>query len=68
VTFRAAEIHYFRVPRHLWELYLVRAGQCGADTIPTYMLRTLNVVASAVDRGCMGFGLVQIDRVEEEAP
>jgi hypothetical protein len=37
VTFRAAEIHYFRVPRDLWELYLLRAGQFGADTISTYI-------------------------------
>ena len=37
MTFRAAEIHYFRVPRDLWELYLLRAGQFGADTISTYI-------------------------------
>lgn len=37
MTFRAAEIHYFRVPRHLWELYLLRAGQFGVDTISTYI-------------------------------
>jgi len=37
VAFRAAEIHYFRVPRDLWELYLLRAGQFGANTISTYI-------------------------------
>ncbi len=37
MTFRAAEVHYFRVPRDLWELYLLRAGQIGADTISTYI-------------------------------
>ncbi len=37
MAFRAAEIHYFRVPRDLWELMLLRAGQFGADTISTYI-------------------------------
>jgi Glycosyl hydrolases family 35 len=37
VTFRACELHYFRVPRDLWELYLLRAGQLGVDTISTYI-------------------------------
>ena len=37
MTFRAAEIHYFRVPRDLWELMLLRARQFGADTISTYI-------------------------------
>jgi hypothetical protein len=35
--FRAAEIHYFRVARDRWELYLLRAGQFGVDTISTYI-------------------------------
>jgi hypothetical protein len=35
VTFRAAEIHYFQVPRDLWELCVLRVGQFGVDTIST---------------------------------
>jgi hypothetical protein len=37
VGFRAVEVHYFRVPRDLWELYLLRAGQFGVDVISTYI-------------------------------
>ena len=37
MSFRACEIHYFRVPRDLWEVVLLRAGQFGADTISTYI-------------------------------
>lgn len=35
--FRAAEVCYYRVPRDLWELYLLRAAQFGADAISTYI-------------------------------
>ena len=37
MSFRAAEVCYYRVPRDLWELYLLRAGQFGADAISTYI-------------------------------
>jgi hypothetical protein len=37
VSFRAVEICYYRVPRDLWELYLLRAVQFGADSISTYI-------------------------------
>ncbi len=37
MSFRAVEVCYYRVPRDLWELYLLRAGQFGADAISTYI-------------------------------
>ena len=37
MSFRAVEVCYYRVPRDLWELYLLRAAQFGADAISTYI-------------------------------
>jgi hypothetical protein len=37
MSFRAAEVHYFRVDPDLWELVLLRAHQFEADTISTYI-------------------------------
>ena len=36
-TLRIVEIHYFRVPRHRWELLLLRARQSGANGVSTYI-------------------------------
>jgi beta-galactosidase len=33
--FRPLELHYFRVPRHRWELALMRLRQLGADAVST---------------------------------
>ena len=37
MSFRAVELCYYRVPRDLWELYLLRSAQFGAATISTYI-------------------------------
>ena len=37
MSFRAVEVCYYRVSRDLWELYLLRATQFGADAISTYI-------------------------------
>lgn len=36
-TLRIVEIHYFRVPRHRWELLLLRARQSGANGVSAYI-------------------------------
>lgn len=36
-TLRVVEIHYFRVPRHRWELLLLRARQSGANGVSSYI-------------------------------
>ncbi len=36
-TLRVVEVHYFRVPRHRWELMLLRARQSGANGISSYI-------------------------------
>ena len=36
-TLRVVEIHYFRVPRHRWELMVLRARQSGANAVSSYI-------------------------------
>jgi len=36
-TLRAAEVHYYRIPRERWELMILRAEQSGANVISTYV-------------------------------